>query len=98
MATKAATKTYSVGALTGPFVASAAACGARPPIRLQGQDSRGWKLSTRGGDHLVLDEFGDLWWARSLGGIDVQIIRACWPDEITRLHDDIEHAIAALSV
>jgi hypothetical protein len=82
--------------LTGPFVAAAAARGTRPPLRLQGEDSRGWSLATKHGDTLVLDEFGDLWWARLVGPSDVRVIRSCWPEEVRGLRAEIAKTLLTL--
>jgi hypothetical protein len=90
-------KTKSIGAITGPFVSAAAARGAHAPLRLIGQDARGWQVAERRGDVLVLDEFGDLWWANIFGG-DARVIRECWPEESRSFREQIEHALSALLV
>ena len=90
------TKTRSIDSLTGPFVSTAACTGARPPLRLLGADARGWKVAERSGDVVVLDEFGDLWWARLAAPGCAQVIRTCWPEEARSLRDAIASAMAGL--
>lgn len=91
------TKTRSIGSITGPFVASAAARGERPPLRLIGQDARGWQVAQRADDVLVLDEYGDLWWARVPVQGQARVIRACWPEETRSLHEKVEATLTTLS-
>lgn len=78
----------SVGAAAeaAALAAQAAARGLKPPIRLSGVDARAWPIlasggPSRGDDALVLDEYGDLWWALQDGPHHARITRACWPEE-----------------
>ena len=91
------TKTMSIGSVTGPFVATAAAHGARAPLQLIGQDARGWQVITRADDVLVLDEFGDLWWARTPVQGQARVIRGCWPEEMRSLRERIRSALTELA-
>jgi hypothetical protein len=79
-------------AIAGPFVAQATARGVRAQVRLIDQGSRGWPLVQRHGDTLVVDEFGDLWWARPVRGSDYRVVRACWPEESATLIAEIRSA------
>lgn len=85
-------------ALIAPLVAEAVARGVRPPVRLIDVDARGWVIVARGpasraGDALVLDEFGDLWWARAEGRGSARVTRGCWPEEIPAYVDQIRRAM-----
>lgn len=92
------TKTEPIVAITATFLAKAAARGARPPLSLAGADARGWPLSIARGDMLVLDEFGELWWARTgESSGHVRVLRSCWPEEVRSLHDAIVRALSMLA-
>jgi hypothetical protein len=80
-----------------PFIAASAARGTRPPLCLQGADSRGWQVGSRGGDALVLDEFGDLWWAKLVAGNSARVIRECWPEEAISQSTSIKRALASIA-
>ena len=82
--------------ITAPFVADAIGRGKQPPIRIVDQDARGWVLLDRGGDTLVVDEYAELWWCRRPAMGSVRSIRPCWPEESTRLRDDIAAATASI--
>lgn len=79
-------------AIAGPFIAKAMARGVRAPARLIDQGTRGWLLVHRHGDLLIVDEFGDLWWARRIARDDYRVVRACWPEEAATLQADIRAA------
>jgi hypothetical protein len=79
-------------ALAGPFIAMVMARGARGPVRLLDDESRGWPLIDREGDTLVVDEFGDLWWTRSVQAGELRIVRTCWPEEARALLPEIRQA------
>ena len=81
-------------AITGPFVARAAARGLRPPVRLLEQDARAWELLRRDDALLLLDEFGDLWWGRELRGPHAIVDRPLWPEERDSLASHIAVALA----
>jgi hypothetical protein len=81
--------------IVGPFVAEAAANRLRPPIRLLGQDARGWIVLARADELLCLDEFGELWWVRERRG-DATVVRPLWPEEARTLHDRIAREITRL--
>lgn len=82
-----------VAAITAPFIAAAAQHGMRAPIRILGHDARGWSLFARSGDVLVLDEFGELWWARKASATDARPIRSVWPEEARSLAPKIQAAL-----
>ena len=82
--------------VTGPFIQEANVRGLRPPIRVVDQETRAWQVGARGGDALLLDEFGDLWWARVAPRGDARTIRPCWPEEARKLCDDVARALVAL--
>jgi hypothetical protein len=78
-------------ATAGAFVvaasiaAQAASRGIRPPLVLSGADARAWVVLSSGGpsraeDALVLDEYGELWWAR-VSARHAHVTRRCWPEE-----------------
>jgi hypothetical protein len=79
-------------AIAGPFIAKAIASGIRAPARLIDQGTHGWLLVQRGGDVLIVDEFGDLWWTRRVLGSDYRVVRACWPEESATLIAEIRSA------
>ncbi len=81
-------------AITGPFVARAAARGVRPPVRLVELDARGWALLHLDERLLLLDEFGDLWWGRLLREPDAVVDRPLWPEERDSLSGHIAVALA----
>jgi hypothetical protein len=80
-------------AIAGPFIAKAIARGVRAPARLIDQGTHGWLLVQRGGDVLIVDEFGDLWWTRCVFDRDYRIVRACWPEESATLLAEIRRSI-----
>jgi len=80
-------------AIAGPFIAQATARGIRAQVRLLDQGTHGWPLVQRqGGDALIVDEFGDLWWARRVLASDYRVVRACWPEESATLTAEIRGA------
>lgn len=81
MSVSSASGTAAVAVATGPLVAEAAARHIRAPVQLVGADAHGWPVASRRGDTLFLDEYGDLWWARTEGRGTARVIRACWPEE-----------------
>lgn len=84
-------KIGDISTITGPFVAEAAACGIVAPFRLIGCDAHAWALVERV-DTLMLDDYGELWWAR-VHGPDAHIVRAPWPEEVRSLIADISCAL-----
>ena len=88
------TRVGDIATVTGPFVAEAAACGMVAPYRLVGHDAHGWAVADHE-DTLVLDGFGELWWAR-IRGADAYIIRAPWPEEIRSLRDEITRTLETI--
>lgn len=76
-------------AIAGPFIAKAIARGVRAPARLIDQGTHGWLLAHRHGDLLIVDEYGDMWWARRVERDDYRVIRACWPEEAALLQPEI---------
>ena len=96
------TKVASVAAVAAPLVAEAAARGLRPPVCLEGVDARAWIVVRRGPDSrardaLVLDEFGDLWWARlDPRGYTARVTRGLWPEEGPAFVDSIRDSMGAM--
>lgn len=73
-------------AVAAALAAQAGARGIRPPVSLTGADARAWIVLTSGGpsragDALLLDEYGELWWARPTGKLQARVVRSCWPEE-----------------
>lgn len=89
------TRSAQPDARAAAFAARAAADRLKPPLRLAAHDARGWALAPRGGDTLVLDEFGELWWCR-VRGAEAIVVRAAWPEEVRSLGPTIRRAIASL--
>ena len=86
--------TGDIAIILGPFIAEAAASGLRPPLRLEENGARAWPLLDEN-DVLVMDEYGDLWWAR-VGANGARVIRRPWPEEITGRWHGIERAVGEL--